>query len=215
MSTSRRTRFSRGLLSCALVSAVVAVPFILVRTEFSLLGQGSDESLHMLTHLAALLAISFIFLQIVTGAFRPVLRRWFDSRRLQSMHVTFGSTGFGFALAHFGLLVPSLSEHWDAVNHGFFVLGPITAGVLIITISTAILMRKLPGIWNKLHILNYAVFIVGVIHGLAIGTQGTMLATRIILVSYAALALAGLIYRVRMPEWRRRMAPAALRTRKG
>jgi len=80
---------------------VVAVPFALLGSDLSGIGKGSDETLHTLTHLAALPAISFIFLQIVTGAFRPILRRFYDARTLQSMHVTFGLLGFSFALAHF------------------------------------------------------------------------------------------------------------------
>ncbi len=139
---------------------------------------------------------------------RPILRRFYDARRLQSMHVTFGLLGFSFALAHFAFLVPSIGEHWAAVNHGFFILGPVMALLLLATIRTAMLMRK---VWNKVHIFNYAVFIVGVVHGLAIGVQGTMLAMRIIFTAYAALALAGLTYRARSREWRRRLMPVAVR----
>ncbi len=84
--------------------------------------------------------------------------------------------------------------------------------LLLATIRTAMLMRK---VWNKVHVFNYAVFIVGIIRGLAIGTQGTMLAMRIIFGTYAALALAGLTYRARSHEWRRRLMPVAVRARRG
>jgi len=87
--------------------------------------------------------------------------------------------------------------------------------LLLATIRTAMLMRKMPKVWNKVHVFNYAVFIVGIIHGLAIGAQGTILAMRIIFGTYAALALAGLTYRARSREWRRRLMPAAVRVSKG
>ncbi len=202
------------LLALLVVLGVLAVPFALIGSGLSAIGHGKDETLHALLRLAALLAISFIFLQIMTGAFRPQLRHYFNARRLQSAHVAFGVTGFTLAVGHFLLLIPSLWEHWDVLNHGFFVLGPISLGLLLLTVSTALMMRKIPHIWNKIHVINYGIFAVGIVHGMAIGTQGTMLATRIVFGIYAVLVLAGLGYRASQPEWRRRMVPAAIRVGK-
>ncbi len=201
------------ILALLVVLGVLAVPFILIGSGLSAIGQGKDETLHTLLRLAALLAISFIFLQIMTGAFRPQLRRYFNGKRLQSTHMFFGLAGFILAVGHFLLLIPSFWEHWGALNHGFFVLGPIALGLLLLTVSTAMLMRKIPHIWNKIHVINYAIFAVGITHAMAIGTQGTTLAARIVLGIYAVLALAGLGYRASQPDWRRRMMPAAIRVR--
>ncbi len=197
------------------VLGVLAVPFILVGSGLSAIGQGKDETLHTLLQLAALLAISFIFLQIMTGAFRPQLRRYFNTKKLQSTHVFFGVAGFSLAVGHFLLLVPSLREHWDVLNHGFFALGPVALGLLLLTISTALMMRKIPHIWNKIHVINYGIFAVGITHAMAIGTQGTLLGARIVLGIYAVLALAGLGYRASQPDWRRRMSLATLRVPRG
>ncbi len=68
----------------------------------------------------------------------------------------------------------------------YLAILPAIAVLLLITIGTAVLARKLPGLRNKMHVFNHAVFIVGVIHGLAIGAQGTILAVGIIFTAYAA-----------------------------
>ncbi len=209
--TRTGTSVAVRMLDLLVVLGVLSIPFALIGSGLSAIGQGKDETLHTLLRLAALLAISFIFLQIMTGAFRPQLRRYFNARRLQSAHVAFGLTGFGLAIGHFLLLIPSFWEHWDVLDHGFFVLGPVALGLLLLTVSTALLMRKMPHIWNKIHVLNYGVFAVGIVHSLAIGTQGTLLTTRIVFGIYAVLVLAGLGYRASQPEWRRRVLPVAIR----
>lgn len=201
------------VLALLVVLGVLAIPFALIGSGLSAIGQGKDETLHTLLRLAALLAISFIFLQIMTGAFRPQLRHYFNAKKLQSTHMFFGLAGFSLAVGHFLLLIPSFWEHWDALNHGFFVLGPVALGLLLLTVSTALLMRKIPHIWNKIHVINYGIFVVGIAHAMAIGTQGTMLSARIVLGIYAVLALAGLGYRASQPDWRRRMTPAVVRVR--
>ena len=86
--------------------------------------------------------------------------------------------------------------------------------VLLVTISTALALRRLfPGVWTKLHVLNYVVFTVGIVHALGIGTQTTMLATRIILAVFLLTVVAGFAYRASSPEWRSRFAPVWVRVR--
>jgi DMSO/TMAO reductase YedYZ heme-binding membrane subunit len=204
---------ARTSLAFVFVLAVLAVPFALLNSNLANIGAGMDETLHTLSRLAALLGMCALFLQIMTGAFRPVLRRYFRPRRLQLTHTSFGVAAFSLLVVHFALLIPSLGEHWGALNHGFFVLGPIMLFTLLVALSAALLRRFLPGVWSRLHVLSYVVFTVGMVHALAIGTQTTMVAARAIFAVFIALALAGLAYRASHPEWRRRMAPQFVRVR--
>jgi DMSO/TMAO reductase YedYZ heme-binding membrane subunit len=212
--TAKTRRSGAGvLLAFVFVLAVLAVPFALLNSALSNIGAGMDETLHTLSRLAALLGMCALFLQIMTGAFRPVLRRYFRPKRLQLTHTSFGVAAFSFLVAHFALLIPSLGEHWGMLNHGFFVLGPIMLFTLLVALSAALMRRFLPHVWSRLHILAYVVFTVGMVHALAIGTQTTMVAARVIFAVFIALALAGLAYRASHPEWRRRVLPQVVRVR--
>ncbi len=216
-STSRtaKTRGSGARIFLALICvlAVLAVPFALLNSDLSNIGAGMDETLHTLSRLAALLGMCALFLQIMTGAFRPVLRRYFRPKRLQLTHTSFGVVAFSLLVAHFALLIPSLGEHWGMLNHGSFVLGPIMLFTLLVALAAALLRRFLPQVWSRLHVLAYVVFTVGMVHALAIGTQTTMVAARVIFAVFIVLALAGLAYRASHPEWRRRVLPQVVRVR--
>jgi hypothetical protein len=211
--TSRRVQQGLAIL---FVLAVLAVPFALINRDFAMLGTSTDETLHTLLRFCALLGISLLLLQVVTGAFRPILRGIFRPAKLQAFHATTGIAGLAFIICHFVLLIPSIGEHWADLNHGFFVLGPIMLLVLLTTVGTALLLRRtMPGVWSRLHVLNYVVFTVGLIHGMGIGTQGSALSGRIVLAVYLVIGLAGLAYRASSPAWRRRFVPAPIRVRGG
>ena len=211
-----RRRAMQGL-AILFVLAVLAVPFALINKDFAMLGMGTDRTLQPGgLRFCALMGISFLFLQIVTGAFRPILRRAFRPRTVQSFHTAFGLAGLALIICHFVLLIPSIGEHWANLNHGFFVLGPIMLLVLLTTISTALLMRRThPAVWSRLHVLNYVVFTVGIIHAMGIGTQGSALAGRILLAVYLVIGLSGLASRASSPAWRQRSFPMPARVRNG
>ena len=214
--SDRASRRAKQGLAFLFVLAVLAAPFALINRDFAMLGTGTDETLHTLLRLFALLGISLLFLQVVTGAFRPILRRFFRPARIQAFHATFGVAGLAFIICHFVLLIPSIGEHWANLNHGFFVLGPIMLLVLVATVGTALLLRRtMPGVWSRLHVLNYVVFTVGLIHAMGIGTQGSAFSGRILLAAYLVIGLAGLAYRASSPTWRRRLVPSPVRARSG
>jgi DMSO/TMAO reductase YedYZ heme-binding membrane subunit len=209
-------RRARQGLAILFVLAVVAAPFALINKDFAMLGMGTDETLHTLLRFCALMGISLLFLQIVTGAFRPILRRMFRPRTVQSFHTAFGLTGLALIICHFVFLIPSIGEHWANLNHGFFVLGPIMLLVLLTTITPALLLRRThPAVWSRLHVLNYLVFTVGLIHAMGIGTQGSALSGRILFAIYLVVGLSGLAYRASSPAWRNRFVLAPARARNG
>ena len=201
----------RGLADL-FVAAVLVVPFVLINRAFSLATQSMDETFHMLLRFSALMGISLIFLQIMTGAFRPVLRRIFAPEALRVFHKGFGLAGLGFLILHFLFLLHGIRDHWAVLNHGSFLLGPVVLTFLTVTVVAALLLGRLPPVvWIRLHVLNYPLFVVGAVHGLAIGTQTHTLAARLVFAVYLALALTGLIYRASSPVWRKRLAPSLAR----
>ncbi len=201
----------RGLATL-FVAAVLVAPFALINRAFALATQDMDQTFHMLLRFSALMGISLLFLQIMTGAFRPLLRRVFAPEALNLFHQGFGLAGLGFLLAHFLFLFHGIGEHWAGLNHGFFLLGPVTLTLLTVTVVTALLRGHLrPTVWIRLHVLNYLLFAVGAIHGLGVGTQTSTLAARLVFAFYLALVFAGLMYRASSPVWRNRLAPSLAR----
>lgn len=211
---ARRVRYAPCALSIVSVMAVAAVPFALLNRHLALLGQGTDEALHTLLRFSALMGISLLFLQMAAGAFRPALRRVWSQKAFQRFHTGVGLAGLTFIVCHFAFLVPSIGEHWASLNHGFFLLGPAILFVLMVTIATALARRRLqPGIWARLHVLNYLVLTVGIVHALGIGTEATMFATWVIFVVFLMVELIGFLFRASFPEWRGRFKPSAVRAR--
>ncbi len=191
-------------LCLLVVVAVIGSAFALIGEGFGEFSESTDEALEVLSRLAALLALGFIFLEIMSGSFRPLLLRVFEGRTMRAVHVAFGLTGLGFALAHFGLLIPILGEPWAEDNRVLFLFGPIALGLLILTIGTALYRNRLRNSWAWLHLLNYLIFTGVIFHGLVIGHEGKLLATRVVFIVYLALALAGLAYRASFTDWRAR-----------
>lgn len=209
-----RTRHAWRLLAGLVVAAIIVAPFVLINRDFALMRQDMDATLHGLLRFLALMGISLLFLQIVSGAFRPLLRRVFTASGLSQFHKGFGLAGFACIVGHFLFLIHSIGEHWAALNHGFFLLGPIMLFVLALSTVTALLIGHLrPDIWRRLHLLNYLVFAGGAIHALGVGTQTSMLATRLLFAFYLAVAAAGLAYRASSAEWRARMVTSPIRVR--
>lgn len=207
---SSLARHAWRTLTGVFVATVMAVPFVLINRGFALMTRDMDGTFHGLVWFFALMGISLLFLQIALGAFRPILRRVFTASGLAQFHKGFGVAGFACIACHFLFLLHSIGEHWAAVNHGFFLLGPLTLFVLTGTVSTALARGRIgPPVWFRLHVLNYVVFVAGAIHGLGIGTQTSTPAARLVFAFYLLVAATGLAYRASSPVWRRRLAPVA------
>jgi DMSO/TMAO reductase YedYZ heme-binding membrane subunit len=126
---------------------------------------------------------------------------------MRRLHIALGLAGLFFALLHFGFLVPALGEHFSTDNKVLFIFGPIVLVAMIITIATAMLAvirGMLTSSWGWLHLLNYVIFAMAIAHGLVIGTEGALLATRVVFGAFCAFALAGFVYRARVHDWRKR-----------
>lgn len=192
-----------GVLLAVLALAVLAAPFGITAHHFGDIFKDAERSLDILHSLSALIAISFLFLDIVTGGFRPLLARIFRQPLLYSAHVFFGVAGLSFAAAHFVLLIPHFSEYFEKYNRMLILFGALALVLLPATIATALLPRRFSKSWRLLHIANYFIFFIAAAHALAIGQDNDMLAFKLLMYGYVVFALGGLVYRaVSTHEWK-------------
>jgi hypothetical protein len=191
----------RVLLVMLAVAAVLAA-FGIAAGRFGEVFEEPAEAMELLSSLSALLAVSFIFLDMVTGSFRPLLNRVFRQGRLQSAHTFFALAGFSFALVHFLLLLPAIGEHYAEADTTLFFFGPAALGLLALTIVTALLAARLSTGWRVIHLLNYVIFGIALAHGLVIGGDRSTPAMRAVFIAFGAIALAGLVYRLAFTDWR-------------
>lgn len=178
--------------ACVFAAALgaLAIPPLAV----GLSATASTDPLWTALRVTALEAFTLILFNILTGAFRPWLSRWFKARRVHRFHQVTGLVGFALAVAHgamvfvFGIAGYAPARVW---------MGPVMLAVLVATILTALRRRRLRTSWRWIHRLNYVVFAVILVHGLSLGAD---LRAHVLLVVcfglYAAMVAAGLLYRV-------------------
>ena len=196
-----QTRKTLSVVLLALASVVILVPFGIVGQRLWNILQEPGEALEILDSLTALVAVSLIFLDIVTGGFRPMLARVFKPAPLQRAHTAFGIAGLSFAVCHLVLLLPVIAEHYSEANPVVFLLGPVALALLLVTVTTALFMKRLKRSWRVVHLLNYVIFAAAVVHGLFVSEHGNRLVVLVVLLLYAAIALAGLGYRIFTNDW--------------
>ncbi|MDY6794945.1 MAG: hypothetical protein SWK76_06660 [Actinomycetota bacterium] len=191
----------RALLSALSIGTLAVPPFIIISS-----GTSTANPTWTALRLAALLAFTLIFLNIVTGAFRPSLNRVFRARALQRVHVAIGLTGFSLALAH-GILAAIYGL--AGFNPVVVAVGPAVLVLLAATILTALTRHRLRRTWRWVHRLNYVIFAAVFIHALILGYDlRDSLLLRVFFVIYVILATAGLLYRIYLSLEKRRPRPS-------
>jgi DMSO/TMAO reductase YedYZ heme-binding membrane subunit len=181
-----------------LALGALAVPPLVI----GLSGTASFDALWTTLRLAALEGFTLIFLNIVTGSFRPLFNRVFKARTVQRFHVATGLAGFSIALAHgimaliYGITGYSATAVW---------IGPTVLAALILTILTAITRRRLRYVWRWIHRLNYLIFAAVLVHGLILGydLRGEIF-LKVCFGIYAGIVAAGLVYRLSTLSGRKR-----------
>jgi len=200
------TRLLIGTALTVLAAAAVLAPLLIARQDFTAFPKGTKDALAAVSDLLALLAVSFIFLDIVTGSFRPMLRNVFNPDRLRTAHIVFGVTGLLLVLAHLSLLLPYISSPYSEANHVLFFFGPLALLLLLLTIGTALFRKRLYEIWRRVHFLNYLVFAFAVAHGLVVGPDRTGVAMKVVFYIFVAVVMAGLVYRLAFTDWRSKIS---------
>lgn len=164
----------------------------------ALSGSASADALWTALRLAALLAFTLIFLSIASGAFRPWANRAFKPRVVQGFHQASGLTGLGLAATH-GLMV--LVFGLTGYTPAALWVGPAALLLLATAIVGALRRRSLRRSWRWIHRLNYLVFAAILVHGLSLGFDlRSQLLLRVIFSIYAAVVVAGLVYRLAPPR---------------
>jgi predicted ferric reductase len=152
---------------------------------------GISPSYNTAIRIFALYTLTIVFLNIMTGSFRPLLVRVFKARTMLRFHNTTGVVGFSMALTH-GILV-IIYGLWP----GFSKLGPVALYILAVTTFTVLFRKFLKKSWRWIHRLNYVVFVVALIHAFQVGSDvaygGTFL--RVMLYVYTSLVAVGFVYR--------------------
>lgn len=189
-------------------AAVLLAPFAVTWSGLLEVLSEPEEALELLSSLTALMAVSFIFLDIVTGSFRPLLARVFKAAPLQRAHTVFGIVGLSFAVTHLALLIPRMLDHYSEANRAEFWLGPIALALVIVTLGTALMMKTFSGSWRIVHLVNYAIFAIVIVHGLLVGEDRSTVAMRAVFFLFAAVAAAGICYRAFATDWRRSLFKA-------
>ena len=180
----------RSGLTAAGVGAL-AIPPLAV----GLSGTASADGLWTALRMGALWALTLLFVNIVTGAFRPWFGTVFRPRAVHRFHKAVGIAGFALALAHevmaavFGIVGYDTIPVW---------LGPVALVLLALAIAAALLRTRLRRYWRWIHRLNYLIFFVVLAHGLVLGADlRDEPLLQICFGIYAAVVLAGLSSRTR------------------
>jgi DMSO/TMAO reductase YedYZ heme-binding membrane subunit len=185
-----RARLSFQITFIVLSLGALALPPLVV----ALSGTASLDATWTALRIAALEAFTLIFLNIVTGAFRPFFNRVFKARTVQRVHVATGLAGFSLALAHG---ITALVYGITGYSTGVVYIGPIVLVVLAAAIATALVRRRMRSTWRWIHRLNYLVFAAVLVHGLILGydLKGEVL-LKVLFIVYAAIVASGLVYRL-------------------
>ncbi len=163
--------------------------------------------------LLGMYAFTLIFMNIVTGALAPYFYVVFKARREYLIHLVTGAAGFLFALAH-GVVV--LTQRYYRGFSAVWIIGPVTLGLLAVTIWVALDRSRLKKAWRVVHQLNYLVFIAIFVKAIVIGTdlnvasgaQKALITLFSCYVGVAALALAARVRRYKVQARGRRRAAA-------
>lgn len=188
---------------------VLLIPLAYATGGFTGTGRITMNDLALLHRLAALLAISFMLLEIMTDFLRPQIIKVFDRTQVYVTQVFFGIAGLAFVGLHFVLFMPRIGQYVAVHNVAFMTLGLISMGLLIATVMVRLLPRRSQGFARWMNRIDYLVIFIAVVHGLLIGADRNMLWFKVILLLYGAIALFGLEYRAITREgWHRALSRA-------
>jgi len=194
-----------GLVALAVV--LVAVPFI----AMGLFGFRSDTARFTALRMAALETFTLLFIDIMIGAFRPLLTKVFRAKVTHRAHQWIGLVAFALAIAH-GTLI--LLQGLKGYPRAAVWVGPANLTVLTVIIVTALDRRGLTSVWRWIHRLNYLLFAAALTHASYVGANvRTQEFLRIVFYVYMAAVVVGLGYRIYLLLRRERMAGVGARAR--
>ena len=170
---------------------VLVIPPLVV----GLSGTASVDALWTALRLVALEAGTLVAAGIALGAFRPDLIRVIKGKTLHRLHVTVGVTGFSLAIVH-GIMVAIYGV--SGYGSRTLVIMPLAVlAVALLLIGSALARRRLRRAWRWIHRLSYLLLATILVHAFTLGYDlGTGVTMKICFSIYAAIAAAGLAYRL-------------------
>ncbi len=170
--------------------ALLALPPVAV----TLSGTAGADPLWTFLRLVGLEAFTILLLNLVVGAYRPLLARLTRPRPLQRLHLWAGTAAFALAVSH-GLSV-FLFGIPGYPAYGVWI-GPGVLAALLVTVASALLRTRLARYWRHLHRLNYALFLAALVHAVILGSD---IRSNHLLLScallYGAVAAGGFAFRL-------------------
>ncbi len=188
------TRTVLRIVAIVAALGLFAIPLVAVLLSDT----ASADTVWTALRIAALEALTVIFVSIMIGSFHPFFNRLARPRLVNRLHIATGIAGFSLAIAHGSVaFVFGIAGY----RQGAVWVGPVALGLLAAGIAAALLRARFKRSWRWVHRVNYLVFVAVLVHGLLLGTDlrsGPLL--RVVLGVYAAMAAAGLVRRaVRRP----------------
>ena len=158
--------------------------------------------------LLALFALALMFFQFVLSSKIPWVERGMGPAALFKVHRRWGLIAFALIVSHPALLLISerLQGYASAMSP-VKVLGALTLVVLCAAVLAALLSRRLHlkvQTWKRIHRATYAVFPLGLVHSLIIGTTLQKWPTRVLWFALGASYAAMLAYKATRGSQRKR-----------
>ncbi len=175
----------------------------LLRVEFAFF---SNFYLLYLGLLLALLGLTFILLQFILASRIKILERGFGLDRMFSWHRIFGRAGLIMVTLHAVLIVAFRLSYFGQIFFNVFIfLGVLALLGFMVTAGLASTYKKI-GLayetWRNIHLANYVLFPVVMVHAFYHGPPGSLLYYYLYLLGLLFLAV--IIYRlVRIISMRR------------
>ncbi len=166
----------------------------LLRVDWGLFG---DFYLRYISLLFALLGLTFILLQFVLVSRIKMLEDGFGLDRMFRWHRVFGRTGLMLVLLHVVLIIIFRLEQYGEILFELILLVGIVALLgFIITAGVASTYKKI-GLayetWRNIHLANYLLFPLAMVHSFYNAPSGSLLYYYLLLLS--ALFLVVVVYR--------------------
>lgn len=165
----------------------------------------SPDPLYAIIRAAGIMAYGASFLAIVTSAFPKGITRLAGGSFLHVHHI-FAFWGLAMMLVHAGAIWASFGAsvvfvpNFGSVREFFLYGGRVALPLFILTAVTAKYGRYIR-FWQKIHLLNYAAFILATAHAVMIGTDFDSPAMRYLAYTLATIMLAvPVVRRFRKPR---------------
>ncbi len=208
------------------LAIVLVIPGLVFLSNAGDLRQYSSPSappgqfLYALSRGVGLYALTFIWLQVLLGAFRSMAGSWLGSRDVMRTHRALGVSAALAAVAHVGLFLAAVALRSDGasslellaprVGAGYYrrmlALGALGLYALLVTWGATSLRRRpsMQAIWKRFHWLGYAALLLVLVHSAAIGSETRLEPQRALYALYFATATGALLW-ARSPGLRQRM----------